>query len=99
MDEPTTLLVVDDEEPIRNALRRFLVQQGFEVAVAATGEEALGILQRQKVTGMLLDVNLPGINGVELVPQIMELEPSIAILMLTAVNDATSAAPVSYTHL
>jgi len=92
MDEPTTLLVVDDEEPIRNALRRFLVQQGFEVAVAATGEEALGILQRQKVTGMLLDVNLPGINGVELVPQIIELEPSIAILMLTAVNDATSAA-------
>jgi putative two-component system response regulator len=92
MDEPTTLLVVDDEESIRNALRRFLVQQGFEVAVAATGEEALGILQRQKVTGMLLDVNLPGINGVELVPQIMELEPSIAILMLTAVNDATSAA-------
>ena len=92
MDEPTTLLVVDDEESIRNALRRFLVQQGFEVAVAATGEEALGILQRQKVTGMLLDVNLPGINGVELVPQIIELEPSIAILMLTAVNDATSAA-------
>ena len=92
MDEPTTLLVVDDEESIRNALRRFLVQQGFEVAVAATGEEALGILQRQKVTGMLLDVNLPGINGVELVPRIIELEPSIAILMLTAVNDATSAA-------
>ncbi len=92
MDEPTTLLVVDDEESIRNALRRFLVQHGYEVAVAATGEEALGILQRQKVTGMLLDVNLPGISGVELVPQIIELEPSIAILMLTAVNDATSAA-------
>ncbi len=41
---------------------------------------------------MLLDVNMPGISGVELVPQIMELEPTIAILMLTAVNDATSAA-------
>src|SRR6185312_16440293 len=68
------------------------VQHGYEVAVAATGEEALGILQRQKVTGMLLDVNLPGLSGVELVPQIIELEPSIAILMLTAVNDATSAA-------
>src|SRR6476469_2975521 len=92
MDEPTTLLVVDDEESIRNALRRFLVQHGYEVAVAATGEAALGILQRQKVTGMLLDVNLPGISGVELVPQIMEIEPSVAILMLTAVNDATSAA-------
>jgi cyclic di-GMP phosphodiesterase len=91
-DGPVTLLVVDDEDAIRNALRKFLVQQGYEVATAATGEEALTVLQRQKVTGVLLDVNLPGINGVELVPQIMELEPTIAILMLTAVNDATSAA-------
>ena len=57
---PVTLLVVDDEEPIRNAVRKFLVQQGYEVATAATGEEALEVLQRQKITGMLLDVNLPG---------------------------------------
>ena len=91
-DEPVTLLVVDDEEPIRNALRRFLVQQGYEVATAASGEEALAVLQRQRITGMLLDVNMPGVSGVDLVPQIMELEPTIALLMLTAVNDATSAA-------
>ena len=91
-DEPVTLLVVDDEESIRNALRRFQVQQGYEVATAAGGEEALAILQRQRITGMLLDVNMPGMSGVELVPQIMELEPTIALLMLTAVNDATSAA-------
>ena len=91
-DEPITLLVVDDEEPIRNALRRFLVQQGYEVATAAGGEEALAVIQRQRITGMLLDVNMPGISGVELVPRIMELEPTIALLMLTAVNDATSAA-------
>jgi putative two-component system response regulator len=92
VDEPTTLLVVDDEDAIRNALQKFLVQQGYEVVTAATGEEALAVLQRQKVTGILLDVRLPGISGVELVPQIMELEPTVAILMLTAVNDATSAA-------
>jgi putative two-component system response regulator len=91
-DGPLTLLVVDDEDSIRNALRKFLVQQGYEVVTAATGEEALAVLQRQKVTGILLDVNLPGINGVELVPQLLELEPTVAILMLTAVNDATSAA-------
>jgi putative two-component system response regulator len=91
-DGPVALLVVDDEEAIRNALRKFLAQQGYEVATAASGEEALEILQRQRITGMLLDVNMPGISGVELVPQIMELEPTIAILMLTAVNDATSAA-------
>jgi putative nucleotidyltransferase with HDIG domain len=91
-DGPVTLLVVDDEDSIRNALQKFLVHQGYEVATAATGEEALAVLQRQKITGILLDVRLPGISGVELVPQIMELEPTVAILMLTAVNDATSAA-------
>ena len=91
-DGPVTLLVVDDEEGIRNALRKFLVQQGYEVATAATGEQALDLLKRQKISGMLLDVNLPGMNGVDLVPKVMELEPNIALLMLTAVNDATSAA-------
>ncbi|MGI9040278.1 MAG: HD domain-containing phosphohydrolase [Gemmatimonadales bacterium] len=89
---PVTLLVVDDEEAIRNAVRKFLVQQGYEVATAATGEEALTLLRRQKITCLLLDVNLPGTNGIDLVPQIMDIEPSIALLMLTAVNDATSAA-------
>jgi len=91
-DGPVTLLVVDDEEPIRNALRKFLAQQGYEVVTAGGGEEALEVLQRQRITGMLLDVNMPGITGVELVPLVMEIEPSIALLMLTAVNDATSAA-------
>jgi putative two-component system response regulator len=89
---PVTLLVVDDEEAIRSAVRKYLVQQGYEVAVAGTGEEALEILQRQKITGILLDVNLPGTNGVDLVPRMIELEPTVAVLMLTAVNDATSAA-------
>jgi putative nucleotidyltransferase with HDIG domain len=87
-----TLLVVDDEEAIRKSVKKYLVLQGYEVATAATGEEALALVGRQKVAATLLDVNLPGINGVELVPRLLELEPTLAILMLTAVNDATSAA-------
>jgi putative nucleotidyltransferase with HDIG domain len=89
---PVTLLVVDDEESIRSSVRKFLVQQGYEAVIAATGEEALAVLQRQKITGMLLDVNLPGVSGIDLVPRILELEPNLALLMLTAVNDATTAA-------
>ncbi len=91
-DGPVSLLVVDDEEAIRNAVRKYLVHEGFEVALAESGEEALAILERQKITGILLDVNLPGTNGIDLVPRILEVEPAAAILMLTAVNDATSAA-------
>jgi putative nucleotidyltransferase with HDIG domain len=103
---------VDDDEPIRNVVRKYLAQQGYEVTLAATGEEALGILRRQKIMVMLLDVNLPGISGIDLVPRIIEIEPSIALIMLTGVNDATTAAlcmqrgahdylikPIDLTHL
>jgi putative two-component system response regulator len=87
-----TFLVVDDEESIRQSLRKYLAHQGYDVALAASGEEAMAVLDRQRVTGILLDVNLPGTSGIDLVPRILEREPGAAILMLTAVNDATSAA-------
>jgi len=87
-----SVLVVDDEEPIRNALRKYLKQQQFEVHTAGSGEEALQQLRLHKVALMLSDIRMPGTSGVDLVPQALEIEPELAILMLTAVNDATSAA-------
>ena len=86
------VLVVDDEEPIRNALKKFLTQQQFEVYAAASGDEALNQLRRHKIGLMLCDIRMPGTSGVDLVPQALAIEPDLAILMLTAVNDATSAA-------
>jgi len=91
-DGPVTIMVVDDEPAIRSAVAKFLRQQGYEVVSAAGGDEALGLLRRHKVAGMLLDVHLPGESGIDLVPRIVELEPDIALLMLTAFNDAASAA-------
>ncbi|HXH28160.1 MAG TPA: HD domain-containing phosphohydrolase [Candidatus Polarisedimenticolia bacterium] len=91
-DAPISVLVVDDEEPIRNALKKFLTQQGYDVVTAASGEDALRVMQRQKVSVILLDVRMPGQSGIELVPHLLEAEPAAAILMLTAVNDATTAA-------
>jgi putative two-component system response regulator len=91
-DGPVTLLVVDDEEAIRRSMRKYLSLQGYDVTTASSGEEALTVLSRRQVAGLLLDVNMPGINGVDLVPRVLELQPNAAILMLTAVNDATSAA-------
>jgi cyclic di-GMP phosphodiesterase len=90
--DQVSVLVVDDEEPIRNALKKFLAQQGFEVYAAASGDEALQQLRRHKVALMLCDIRMPGTSGIDLVPQALEVEPDLAILMLTAVNDATSAA-------
>jgi putative nucleotidyltransferase with HDIG domain len=86
------VLVVDDEEPIRNALKRYLAQQQFEVYAAASADEALEQLRRHKIALMLSDIRMPGTSGIDLVPQALEIEPDLAILMLSAVNDATSAA-------
>lgn len=91
-DGPVAVLVVDDEDSIRSALKRFLTGRGYEVLTAATGEEALGALQRRKITCVLLDVKLPDGSGLDLVPKMLQDEPNAAILMLTAVNDATAAA-------
>ncbi len=87
-----SLLVVDDEGSIRSALRRFLTQQGYTCHVAASGEEALKLIRLHKIACVILDVRLPGVSGIDLVPTILEVEPNAAVLMLTAVNDATSAA-------
>ncbi|MGH7698905.1 MAG: HD domain-containing phosphohydrolase [Gemmatimonadales bacterium] len=87
-----SVLVVDDEEPIRSALKKYLVQQQFDVYTAGSGDEALEQLRRHKIALLLSDIRMPGLSGVDLVPQALEIEPELAILMLTAVNDATSAA-------
>jgi len=86
------VLVVDDEEPVRNALRQYLTQQQFEVYAAGSGDEALQQLRRHRIALMLCDIRMPGTSGVDLVPQALETQPDLAILMLTAVNDATTAA-------
>jgi len=92
LDGNVSVLVVDDEEPIRNALKKYLQQQQFDVYAAGSGEEALALLRRHKIALMLCDIRMPGTSGVDLVPQAIDIETDLAILMLTAVNDATSAA-------
>jgi putative two-component system response regulator len=92
-DAPVSVLVVDDEEPIRNALKRYLTKQDFLVHTASSGEEALTQLRaHDDIALMLCDIRMAGMSGVDIVPQALELSPDLAILMLTAVNDATTAA-------
>jgi response regulator RpfG family c-di-GMP phosphodiesterase len=85
------VLVVDDEEPIRTALARFLRARGYEVEVAESGIAALVMLERQRFVLMICDVRMPGMTGLEVVPEALLLDPDLAILMLSAVNDAPTA--------
>lgn len=87
-------LVVDDEETIRTALMRFLRNRGFAVSGAGSGREALDEIAKGGFSLMLCDVRMPGMTGVEVVPQAIEHDPDLAIIMLTAVNDAGTAREV-----
>lgn len=89
---PTTTLIVDDEEAIRNTLQRFLVSIGHEVVTAENAAQAAGEVARRRISCVLLDVRLPDASGLDLVQALIAQEPHVAILMLTAVNDAHSAA-------
>ncbi|EXL04395.1 response regulator [Aquamicrobium defluvii] len=85
-DDAFHLLVVDDDTRIRNLLRQFLTENGFRVTVAGTAAEA-----RRKLAGLdfdllVLDVMMPGENGVELTKS-LRAERDVPILMLTALSE------------
>jgi len=77
------ILIVDDESAIRRALRPPLVELGFQVTEASRGEEALQLLRATVYDAVLLDVNMPGIGGVETLRRIRTFAPRLPILMLT----------------
>lgn len=85
------LLVVDDEESIRAVLGKFLRSRGFEVATAESGPIALDMLGRERFTLMLCDVRMPKMSGIDVVAKASRLDDEMAIMMLTAVNDAPTA--------
>ena len=92
--ESARVLIIDDEETIRLALSRFLRARGYVVQTADSGTAALELIRRGKYSLALCDVRMPGISGVELVPQALALDPDLAVVMLTAVNDAPTATEV-----
>jgi putative two-component system response regulator len=91
--EPTVrrILVVDDEELIRSSLAKFLRSKGYEVTTCDAAATALEHLQRERFVLLLADVRMPGMSGLDLVPAALRIDPELAVMMLTAVNDAPTA--------
>ena len=80
---PKKILVVDDEAQIVKVLRAYLEQSGFEVVAVGDGRSALQAFQREKPDFIILDLNLPGMDGLEVCRQVRR-QSNIPILMLTA---------------
>jgi two-component system KDP operon response regulator KdpE len=86
MGRGTTILIVDDEPPIRRFLRTSLTAQDFEVVEAASGAEALHEVEREKPDLVILDLGLPDINGTEVIRAIRGASP-VPIIVLSVRND------------
>jgi two-component system, OmpR family, KDP operon response regulator KdpE len=77
------VLVVDDEPAIRRALRPPLTELGFEMTEASRGEMALELLRTEPFDAVLLDVNMPGIGGIETLRRIRSMAPRLPVIILT----------------
>src|SRR5215469_12972896 len=86
MSTPTHILVVDDEPRIRTMLRRYLVEEGFKVTDAADGGAMRAALESGAVDLVLLDLMLPGEDGLSLARSIRQ-HSEIPVIMLTGKND------------
>jgi DNA-binding NtrC family response regulator len=87
----TTILVVDDEEGIRQALTRFLSRLGYQVRAAGNATEALTEVASSHPQAMLCDIRMPETSGIELLPKVLAQDPDLAILMLTAIDEPRTA--------
>src|SRR3954466_1923981 len=81
---PARILVVDDEALIRDTLAEYLTQEGFAVDACASGEQALELAAERRYDVALCDVQLPGIDGIELLERLLKLSPQTFVLLVTA---------------
>lgn len=82
-NENCRLLIVDDDSALRRALRASLAASGFEISEARNGEEALSLLPQNPVDIVLLDINMPGRNGIEICRKIREISTRTGVIMVT----------------
>jgi DNA-binding response OmpR family regulator len=83
MSQPAQVLVVDDEQNIRLTLSALLSRAGYVVTAAATGEEAVALFDRQRFDLMLVDLQMPGINGIQVVEALRQRNLDTMVIVLT----------------
>ena len=85
------ILIVDDEESQRQQLAGFLKKQGFSVTTAESGPDAITICQDKNFEVALIDLKMPGMDGIELLKKLKESNPEIQVIMMTAYGSVESA--------
>lgn len=86
-----TVLVVDDERGMCHILKRLMTDQGYMVDTALNAQEALELLQKETYDAAMLDIRMPGMDGIELLGRIKESSPDTAVVMMTAYGTIETA--------
>jgi len=84
------ILVVDDEENARIALSKILTREGYEVASACNGYEALNYLRGKEVELIITDINMPEMNGMAFLRELNLTHPASNVIMITAYGEVES---------
>src|SRR5881409_1915394 len=91
------ILVVDDEAPVREVLSEYFSSQGYTVDEASNGNDAIGTIRRHRPDVVLLDIRMPGLDGVEVLRRVRTFDDALTIIMVTANEDV--AKPFDYDYL
>lgn len=81
---PASILIVDDEPLIRDSLGEYLQHEGFAVIARGSGEEALALAAEHRFDIVLCDVNLPGIDGIDVLQRLLQISPETFVILITA---------------
>jgi CheY-like chemotaxis protein len=82
--EETVILIVDDEEGIRSMLTGFFKLKGYKTQEAENGQKALELVRAGNISSVLLDINMPVMDGLTALPKLLEINPKLGIVMVTA---------------
>ncbi len=77
------VLIVEDDEPVRDLYVSVFSENGFETYFASTGEEALELLKNEDIPVMFIDINMPGMSGFELATKIFEMKDNVILHAVT----------------
>src|ERR1041384_4571311 len=78
------ILVIDDEAPIRDSLKMTLEYEGYEFIGAATGQEGLALAEREAPDMVLLDIKMPGMDGMDVLTRLRAMNEALPIVMISA---------------
>lgn len=85
------IMLVDDEERFLQTTKKMITKSGYDALTATSGEECLKILEDELVHVVILDVKMPGMDGVETLKHIKQRHPMVEVIMLTGHGTAESA--------